>query len=281
MTQRDYYSLAAFFLNTTQRPLDGNVADTPPSIVVPRKEDRARWTELVKDVAAVEARQQELRDGSNEAFEQWLASEERGRIAAPLDFGEVLSLDLRDRPRLLVKGKLKKLKLSEGVTLGRAPRALRFGGERPFETKRSPVFRADRPFSMAAWFYLPKTDASYVLASKADSKEKGRGWVLSVGGTGRVPNFSVKGDDGKGLSIAAGHVEQLKPGTWNYLAVSYDGSREQLGLALYVNGNAVTAPQRGVEPQLEGSISNKKRLRLGSGTKMEAEAGALADFRVL
>ena len=38
-----FYELSAFFNNTTQPAMDGNVKDTPPVIVVPRMEDRACW----------------------------------------------------------------------------------------------------------------------------------------------------------------------------------------------------------------------------------------------
>src|SRR5207248_1161012 len=56
ITQRDFYSMSAFFNNTTQRAMDGNVSDTPPNVFVPRPEDRARWDALSKDVAAAKAK---------------------------------------------------------------------------------------------------------------------------------------------------------------------------------------------------------------------------------
>ena len=34
-TQKEFYELAAFFNNTTQAAMDGNIKDTPPTIVVP------------------------------------------------------------------------------------------------------------------------------------------------------------------------------------------------------------------------------------------------------
>ena len=41
LTQREFYSLAAFMNNTTQGAMDGNVKDTPPVVPVPHAEDRA------------------------------------------------------------------------------------------------------------------------------------------------------------------------------------------------------------------------------------------------
>ncbi|HWF47554.1 MAG TPA: DUF1549 domain-containing protein, partial [Bryobacteraceae bacterium] len=46
ISQKDYYSLTSFFRNTTQYALDGNVPDTPPTVIVPPEEDRVRWQEL-------------------------------------------------------------------------------------------------------------------------------------------------------------------------------------------------------------------------------------------
>jgi hypothetical protein len=45
ISQKDFYSLTAFFRNTTQDTMDGNVSDTPPIVVVPREKDRPRWDE--------------------------------------------------------------------------------------------------------------------------------------------------------------------------------------------------------------------------------------------
>ena len=42
ITQREFYSLSAYFNNTTQPAMDGNVKDTAPTILVPQPEDRPR-----------------------------------------------------------------------------------------------------------------------------------------------------------------------------------------------------------------------------------------------
>ena len=46
LSQREFYSLAAFFNNTTQKAMDGNIKDTPPIVPVPQAEDRPRWEQL-------------------------------------------------------------------------------------------------------------------------------------------------------------------------------------------------------------------------------------------
>src|SRR5262249_48743424 len=74
LSQKEFYSMAAFFNNTTQGAMDGNIPNTPPTVFVPKPEDRARWEVLQKEVA--EARK--LADGRKQAaradFDKWLAN---------------------------------------------------------------------------------------------------------------------------------------------------------------------------------------------------------------
>ena len=43
LSQKEFYELSAFFNNTTQKAMDGNIKDTPPVVVVPNRTDRPRW----------------------------------------------------------------------------------------------------------------------------------------------------------------------------------------------------------------------------------------------
>ena len=42
LSQKEFYELAAFFNNTTQNPMDGNVHNTPPILPVPSGGPRSR-----------------------------------------------------------------------------------------------------------------------------------------------------------------------------------------------------------------------------------------------
>lgn len=50
LSAKDYYSMAAFFRNTTQGPKDGNVKDSGPILVVPSNADRPRWSALPGEI---------------------------------------------------------------------------------------------------------------------------------------------------------------------------------------------------------------------------------------
>ncbi|MBM3854425.1 MAG: DUF1549 domain-containing protein, partial [Verrucomicrobia bacterium] len=84
LTMRDFYSLAAFFRNNTMPAMDGNVADTRPSLFVPAVADRARWSELAGEVAAARAAGKERAGAAEADFERWLA-EARALVPPPVD----------------------------------------------------------------------------------------------------------------------------------------------------------------------------------------------------
>src|SRR5207249_9406427 len=52
LSQKEFYSMSAFFNNTTQKAMDGNVKDTPPIVVVPAAKDLPRWQKLPPEVQA-------------------------------------------------------------------------------------------------------------------------------------------------------------------------------------------------------------------------------------
>ena len=55
IAQKEFYALTAFYRNTTQKPMDGNVPDTPPTVVVPLPRDRSRWEELNRERGRLQA----------------------------------------------------------------------------------------------------------------------------------------------------------------------------------------------------------------------------------
>jgi len=278
ISQKDFYALTAFFKNTTQPVMDGNIYDPPPMLVVPREEDRAAWAKAQKSEADLRQEMSSARKAEAAAFDSWLAAPERAAVKMPVtgDHQVVSVVPAQIHP-------------AKGVTLGGGPtanrKALHFG-KKAVQTLPAYPFDADKPFSISMWIYMPKSDESVILASqfnyredeKEDDKEKGRGMSIDVGG--RVPGMRLTGDDGKAISVRAGHLDQLKTGTWNHLAFSYDGSRETEGLAIYVNGGSIVSQGGDENRRLRGSISAGVPLQLGGLGKRFFDGGAIADFRI-
>lgn len=256
ISQRDFYALGAFFRNTTQKVMDDNIPDTPPVLIVPRPEDRAAWEKTSVRLKAIQAEMAAVRNEATEPFARWLARAGKAAPTHPLGAAtEIFAADIRT--------------LSGGKTVLDIPK----GDGIPIE--KAPKLDAEKPFSIAVSFLFPKAEQSYVVASHQNPKEKGRGWVIDVGA--RVIGLRLVGDSGRSIEIRAGHLEQIQHGSWNTLAVSYDGSRHQSGLALYLNGRAIPTQGRGNQTvELSGDIGVENPLVLGRNLP----EGAIADFRI-
>ncbi len=62
ISQKDFYALGAFFRNTTQKVMDGNISDTPPVLLVPRAADRAAWEQKTARLSAIRAEMEQARE---------------------------------------------------------------------------------------------------------------------------------------------------------------------------------------------------------------------------
>ena len=100
ISQKDFYSMAAFFRNTTQNPLDGNISDTPPVMVVPQPEDRARWQQIGEEHSRLKSQMPKLRVDSAPEFAKWLSDEDRPKIRGPVDPADEVFSDIRPGCRL-------------------------------------------------------------------------------------------------------------------------------------------------------------------------------------
>ncbi len=89
LTQREFYQMAAFFNNTTQQPMDGNIKDTPPVVMVPQKKDAKRLTQLTKRVPETKKQLDDRRRDARPEFAAWLAHAKPEEVA-----GEMPTSDL-------------------------------------------------------------------------------------------------------------------------------------------------------------------------------------------
>jgi len=81
ITQKDFYSMAAYFRNTTQSHSDGNVKDTKPILYLPEPKDEKRFNELPKLIAEANASLAKRRRDATKDAEAWAS------ILSPEKFG--------------------------------------------------------------------------------------------------------------------------------------------------------------------------------------------------
>ncbi|MBI5280412.1 MAG: DUF1553 domain-containing protein [Candidatus Solibacter usitatus] len=279
--QRDFYSLTAFFRNTTQHAMDGNISDTPPIVVVPNRNDRARWD-------AIAAEEKSLRAELLRVQASVAPAGAVGRLP-----GETFSLLLDGSIRVVTAIGAEPLAFPKNAALGGSPwpdrMALHLGRESSLEAPAGAALDTRRAATISAWFYYPLGEEYYSIAAqteqvappvdqkadKKDAKPVTRGWTFFV--SARVPGARFYSDNGKSVEVRAGHLDQVIPGTWNHVAFSYDGSGEALGVRFFMNGAEVKT-QRDARATLAGSIAAAAPIKFGNPSR--PDAGAIADFRV-
>jgi hypothetical protein len=122
---------------------------------------------------------------------------------------------------------------------------------------------------------FPAGEEGFTIAEQIEKigDNKQRGWGLYV--SARIPRVRFYTEDGKSYEIAAGHLDQLVPGTWNRVEFSYDGTAEPLGVRLWINGRE-SITTRDARAKFQASFRPNAPLIVGSRTR--AEGGAFASL---
>ncbi len=285
ITQRDYYSLAAFFRNTTQKPKDGNVKDgLGPVLVIPTDKDRPRWQALPTEIAAAKTKMGENRKLAAPEFDQWLTS------AKPAD------LD-KDIP---AKGLVAHLPLNEGVgsevtgvcgatktykatgevswkpdgKIGPAP-MMKPGGT--FEIGNVGDFEKNQSFSYGAWVRVGKLGVNGAILARMDEKGQYRGWDLwqadrsfAVHIVSTWPNDALKVSTKK---------PSVRPGVWQHVFVTYNGSGKDQGVKIFIDGKEQELKYE--TNGLKGSIKTTTPTRIGQRSHVQVfHDGSVQDVRI-
>lgn len=248
--QKDFYSMTAFFRNTTQKPLDGNISDTPPVVFLPAARDAKRWPLIENELVGMQ--------GKMGARLDLLAGKSQKDPALPKTLKPVWNWDLID--------------FAKGAKIE----------EIPGFDKINP----DKPFTISMWVYYPKPDDNWTLLSQYDGQEKEgnkiRGWTLDI--QGRQPLFKFIGDEGASIVARGGNAAKMMPDGWYHVAFTYDGQRKKRSsFELYYNGTKVVHEGKQDNPRtvLGGSTANNQPLRIGGdGGKRTFKGGALEDVKI-
>ncbi len=297
IAQSEFYSLTAFFRNTTQYVMDGNISDPPPTLVVPNDQDRELWRDLRQEAAELEIEIAAHAKSVDEPFAAWLAAEHHRSLSSPLEkSAELLTLLLEEKPVVEIEGGRKEIVLNQGAVVAEGPHpnqpGLRFEEESWAELPPLKL-DTDTPFSMALWVYQPKVVGNFTVIAQDDPEDHSRGWTLSI--QQRQLTFALTGEKPAGDKSASSvkilpiNTKRMPPGLWTHIVVTHDGSGERGGLRLYRNGDLVEAQGSEFFARVEGSIRTQRPLELGRGIgksndREEAKVrhfsgGGIADLR--
>ncbi len=257
LSQKEFYELAAFFNNTTQAAMDGNIQDTPPTVFVPSTPDRARSTALATERDSLQSKLDIRLKLARPAFDKFLATSTPTSLVATIPAnGQTLQARLDDPDAKAVPR--------------RGPGAL-------LELADVGDFEKDKPFAYGAWVKPTKDGLGGAILARMDDGKDFRGWDLWVENN-RVGAHIINKWPTDAIKVMSD--TPLKTGVWTHVMVSYDGSGKAAGVKVYVDGLAVaTKPD---SDTLKGTIRATVPLKIGQRhtTSRTLDQALIRDVRV-
>ena len=248
ITQRDYFSLFAFFNNIDESGLYShftNATPTPALLLWPAGKAEAR-DRIAARIAETERQLTLLAQSARGPFEKWIRSARPLRTPTPaahLTFDVVETKTTKDGAATETTPDsvaAKPAQLQDAPQLVREPSpstngALRFSGDNSVIHPGAPTFVRTDPFSLSLRMMRTEDQARAVIVHQS------RAWT-DAGSRG----FELTLDDGRpffglihfwpGNAIAVRATRTLPRHEWSRLTVTYDGSSRASGIRLYLNG---------------------------------------------
>lgn len=247
ISQQEFYQLAAFFNNTTQAAMDGNIKDTPPIVSVPLQQDRARFAELDMLIAqgtqAVAAR----REAAKPAFADMLAKrEELDRLLwqkvpaaesldthIPLSSNDVKNLSLIHQGQWRQMPNAKDATLASGHVSDMAWQVNDVFPEFPIAD-----FERTDAFTVAVWVKPGNDSQSGALIARMNEGDAHRGWDIWTEGGAIGMHLIHKWPENAAKAVSQA---KLTSSRWQHVVITYDGSSKAEGIKIWIDGKESAA----------------------------------------
>ena len=232
LSQREFYQLGAFFNNTTQPAMDGNMKDTPPVVALPDPEYQTEWGELQQRRQTLI---QQMRDTA-EHKNTWWPSRNRSERHPIMNDQLLVDLPLTENER----GEFERKPPTEWADHHPAgKRGVRFGEESQFSVE-FPQLHSDQPLTVSFWLRTPeRLTSNTIFKQEAKTKDdKTVGWQITTGTAGGL-TFRLTDANGKSIQGRLPDNEALKPRAWQHICVRYSGGQSNSSVSILANGRAV------------------------------------------
>jgi len=193
-TQKDFYSLSAFFNNLDEKPFNDDRPVWAPVVRVPKAQNASAYNRVLAQRSELASRQNWMRQHERELVERWLASRQNpprpvstDRFAVRLRLdegsGDVLKNSAPNANPASFRATVLKPEWGETTWLWpdfRMPSSTRVLLDQTGDYERSQAFSSGGWFMMRSAPYFAVEDKAETLISKMDASQHYRGWDLSI-----------------------------------------------------------------------------------------------------
>ncbi|MFV1994409.1 MAG: PSD1 and planctomycete cytochrome C domain-containing protein, partial [Verrucomicrobiales bacterium] len=218
---REFYQLMAYFNNTTQEAMDGNIEDTPPVVrLYASREDEAMVEKLETRISGFDKRLKKLRGEAAPAFEAWL--------------GGLSAADAKEQGHLDLPGRVVDLG-GESLNTASADAAGKLAESSAGEAR---IPALDQPFTIRLRFRYPEGKRGrYELLSKTGGEAQ-RGLRVALDGQGLSVELIERWPD---LALQVVTNRGFSAGAEREFFLTYDGSGRAEGLSSFLAGKEAGA----------------------------------------
>jgi len=285
ITARDFYSMSAFFNNTSQNAMDGNISNTPPIINVPKSEDRVRFSAIGKDLAAARAKLEARKTGAKTDYTAWLKTVKPDELETQvptdgLTFHAPFTEGTGKTSSVTVAGKERKLDFSNGYGWGGTKNGRTGLLVQP--TGQSPPladvgdFDNTQAFTVSAWAWNSTRNQTGAILARMDVAPTHRGWDLWMQGD-KIGFHLISTWAADALKVVA--KAPLPFSKWTHVTMSYDGTLKSSGVQIYYDG--VSIPFDIEADALKSTTKTKVPFKIGQRSVAERVNNvAIQDVRI-
>ncbi|MBL8211795.1 MAG: DUF1553 domain-containing protein [Bryobacterales bacterium] len=237
LTQRDYYSMFAYFNNIPERGRYFKFGNTPPLIPAPTPDQDAQLRVAETKLSAAEAAYTAVKARAEHDYAEWLKALPSAAKAAWVP----------------TKGQLKHLTLGE---------AGKFNGTKFHEPGKVANYSYFDSFTVSAWIKAEAPNGSIVTRTKDAEEEAGIAWMLQNGKL----HLSMAArwlDD----TLRTETKQPISLNQWHHVLFTYDGSRMASGIHIYIDGKE--AEQNVLVDELNQEFRTGDPWRIGGGAGKE------------
>ncbi len=235
LTQRDYYSLFAFFNNIDDAGMYSHFTRATPTPTLPltTAEQEKNLTALTQQISVAEAQLKKISTSCSNEFSAWLKT---ATVKSPMPISH-FAFDTVTSNTTPDSCSTNFAKLEDGFEIvpGHDGKALKFSGDNEAVCKNVKEFHRTDEFSFSLWLKPSEIQDRAIILHQSRAREDAgsRGFELSL--DHGKPFFGlIHFWPGNAIAVRAKNV--LPTNEWSQLVVNYDGSSRAAGIKIFLNG---------------------------------------------